>query len=284
MPYRTAFNLLRAPFSPEIEAHALFDSQAFQQAQARLDYARRERGAAAIVGDTGCGKTTSLRAFMSRLAPSTYHPLYVTVPPVPNPLKPVVEILLDQLGERIPWLNQGRALHVLSEALAATAEKGRVPVVKIDEAQNLDDRGLLQLKSLLNHGMDAKLAIILVLSGGPALGRNLMQKKLEELRQRLLFVYPYPPLTRAELDHYIRARLKAAGCERTLFPNDVLDDIYRHTQGIPRLVNQLANLSLIAAATAGKDHVDSICLRHGLAEMGLVNDDGNRIGFAAGRA
>lgn len=64
----------------------------------------------------------------------------------------------------------------------------------------------------------------------------------------------------------------------------MLDDIYRHTQGIPRLVNQLANLSLIAAATAGKDHVDSICLRHGLAEMGLVNDDGNRIGFAAGRA
>jgi type II secretory pathway predicted ATPase ExeA len=281
MPYRTAFNLLRAPFSHEIEPHALYESEAFQQCQARLDYARRSRGASAICGDFGSGKTTAVRAYVSRLALSSHCPLYAAVVNVPNPLRTVVESWLEQLGERVPWLNPGRALQALSQALGATYEKGRLPFLVIDEAHLLDERGLLQLKTLLNHGMDSRLPLALVLSGGPALARQLAQKKLEELRQRLLFVYPYAGLTRPELEHYIAARLKAAGTDRDLFPGAIIEDIHRHTQGIPRLVNQLATLALVAAATTDKQQVDTACLRHALAEMGLLVDENrNRpIGF-----
>lgn len=280
MPYRTAFNLTRAPFSPEIEPHALFESQAYQQFQARLDYLRRERGPAAVVGDTGSGKTTALRAFLSRLAASSYLPLYVAITPVLNPLKPAADSLIEQLGERIPWMNPGRTLQVLNSAFAAAYDKGRMPFVVLDEAHLLDERGLLQLKAFLNHGMDARLPLGLVLSGGLDLARKLTQQKLEEVRQRLLFVYPYKGLTRPELDQYIAHRLKAAGCERMLFPPDVVEDIHRYTNGVPRLVNQLANLSLIAAATSSKSQVDAACLRQALAEMSLVTDDSNRIGFS----
>lgn len=282
MPYRTAFNLLRAPFSHEIEPHALYESDSFEQCLARLDYARRHRGACAVTGDCGSGKTTGLRAYVSRLALSSHVPLYTAVVNIPNPLRTVVESFLEQLGERLPWLNPGRALQVLNQALAAQYEKGRLPFLIIDEAHLLDDRGLLQLKTLLNHGMDSRLPLALVLSGGPALARNLAQKKLEELRQRLLFVYPYTGMTRTEVERYLVTRLKAAGTDRILFPPAVVEDIHRHTQGIPRLVNQIANLALISAATTSKTEVDAICLRHALAEMGLMLDDGrniNRIGF-----
>jgi general secretion pathway protein A len=202
---------------------------------------------------------------------------------VPNPLRTVVESWLEQLGERVPWLNPGRTLQVLNQALAATYEKGRLPFCVIDEAHLLDDRGLLQLKTLLNHGMDSRLPLVLVLSGGPALARQLAQKKLEELRQRLLFVYPYTGLTRSEVEHYLTARLKAAGTDRVLFPPEVIEDIHRHTQGIPRLVNQIATLGLVAAATSSKPQVDAACLRHALAETGLMVDDNrnSRIGFGS---
>jgi len=281
MPYRAAFNLLRAPFSHEIEPHALYESELFQQCIARLDYARRNRGACAIWGDVGSGKTSVLRAYFSRLAPSSHIPLYTAVVNTPNPLRTVVETCLEQLGERVPWLNPGRALQALSQALAANYEKGRLPFLVIDEAHLLDERGLLQLKTLLNHGMDSRLPLVLVLSGGPALARQLAQKKLEELRQRLLFVYPYAGLGRTEVGHYLAARLKAAGTDTTLFPSDVVEDIHRNTQGIPRLVNQIANLALVAAATNSKSQVDAACLRSALAEMGLVADEGRsgRIGF-----
>lgn len=282
MPYRTAFNLLRAPFSHEIEPHALHESDAFLQCQARLDYARRNRGACAIFGDVGSGKTTALRAFFSRLTRSSHIPLYAAVVHTPNPLRTVVEGWLDNLGERIPWLNPGRTLQVLNQALATQYDKGLLPFLVLDEAHLLDERGLLQLKGLLNHGMDSRLPLVLVLSGGPALARMLAQKKLEEVRQRLLFVYPYTGLTRPEVDSYLAARLKAAGSDRRIFASDVVDDIHRHTQGIPRLVNQLATLALVAAATSNKPEVDAGCLRHALAEMGLLVDDSRtgRIGFA----
>jgi len=281
MPYRTAFNLLRAPFSHEIEPHALYEGATFQQCQARLDYARRNRGACALWGDVGSGKTTALRAFFSRLALSSHLPLYAAVVNISNPLRTVVESWLEQLGERVPWLNPGRALQVLSQALAANYEKGRLPFLVLDEAHLLDDRGLLQLKTLLNHGMDSRLPLVLVLSGGPALARQLAQKKLEELSQRLLFVFPYTGLTRTEVEHYIVARLKAAGTDRIIFPPEVVEDIHRYTQGIPRLVNQIATLALVAAATGSKSQVDAVCLRHALAEIGLLVDDNrkDRIGF-----
>lgn len=281
MPYRTVFNLLRAPFSPEIEPHALFAFDAFKQCQARLDYLRRERGVAVITGEVGTGKTTSLRAFLRQLAPSNYHVLYGPVPNVGAPLRPIVEGWLEELGERVPFNNLARCLHVLHDALAAVYEKGRLPFLVLDEAHLLDDRSLLQLKPLLNYDMDSRLPLAMVLAGGPLLARRLAFKGIEELRQRLLFVYPHQGLTREEVQPYLEARLKQAGCERTLFPPDVVDEMYRHTQGFPRRVNQLAGLCLVAAASSRNHQVDAACLMQALAEMGLAEETRReRLGFA----
>jgi|GEM_PF-265849 len=283
MPYRTAFNLLRAPFSPEIEPHALFAFDAFKQSQARLDYLRRERGLAVITGEVGSGKTTSLRAFLRQLAPSHYHVLYGAVPNVGAPLRPVIEGWLEELGEKIPFNNLARCLSLLHQALAAMHEKGRLPFIVLDEAHQLDERSLLQLKPLLNYDMDSRLPLAMVLAGGPMLARRLTFKGLQELRQRLLFVYPIQGLTRDEMQPYLEARLKFAGCDRPLFPPEVVDEIYRHTQGVPRPVNQLAALSLVAAATTRAHQVDSSCLMQALAEMGLADETRReRLGFTIG--
>lgn len=280
MPYRTTFNLTRAPFSPEIEPHALFAFDAFKQCQARLDFLRRERGLALITGDVGSGKTTSLRAFLRQLAPSNYHVLYGAVPNVGAPLRPVVEKWLEDLGERIPFNNLARCLGVLHQALAAIYEKGRLPFIVLDEAHQLDERGLLQLKPLLNHDMDSRLPLAMILAGGPLLARRLAFKGLQELRQRLLFSYPLQGLRRDEMQPYLEARLKFAGCDRPLFPSDVVDEMYRHTQGLPRPVNQLAGLSLVAAATSRLPQVDSSCLMQALAETGLAEETRHeRLGF-----
>jgi len=274
MPYRTAFGILRPPFSAEIEAHALFPFESFTQCLARLDYHRRERGLAVLTGRIGAGKTTAARAHVKRLAPSSYLPLYAAVPSgCPNPLKAVVESLMTDLGEKIHPLNPSRTLQTLYQALRASHDKGRTPILQIDEAHNLDDKGLLGFKGFLNHDMDSHLPMAILLSGAPELSRTLAQRNLEEIRQRLLFVYTLKGLKREEMGPYIAARLKAAGCERSLFPPDIVDEMYRHTHGLPRRVNQVANLCLVAAATANKTQVDSVCLLQALAEMGSTADD-----------
>jgi len=267
MPYRT-FGLTRSPFSPEIDAQALYPFDAFKQCRARLDFVRRERGFAAVIGDWGVGKTTILRSDMQRLAPSSFQPLYAAVPHLTNPTVAMASTLLEELGEKVPHLNPARCLQKLNRTLAATYDKGRLPYVVIDEAHLLDDRNLLLLKPLLNYHMDSRLSLVLVLAGGAELARRLAQSSLEEIRQRMLFIYPMQGLVRNEMEPYLAARLKAAGCERQLFPPDVIDEWFRHTQGTPRLVNQLANLALVAAANANKSEVDSACLLQALQEMG----------------
>ena len=272
MTYRSTFNLLRSPFSTEIEYHALFTSDSYKQCHARLEFLRRERGIAAIVGEFGGGKTCCLRGYTGQLAPSSYHVLYSAASNVGGPVRPIVEGWLDELGERIPFNNLAACLRRLQAAFQAIYEKGRLPFIVLDEAHLLDNRSLLQLKLLLNHDMDSCLPLAMVLTGGPALARHLAFHGLQELRQRLLFVYPFQGLSREELQPYLEARLRYAGCDRTVFPPDVVDELYRHTQGLPRHVNQLANLCLLSASTVGKHLVDSSCVRQALAEMGLADD------------
>lgn len=120
--------------------------------------------------------------------------------------------------------------------------------------------------------MDSRLPLAFVLTGGPTLARHLAFHGLQELRQRLLFIYPFQGLTREEMQPYLEARLRYAGCDRMIFVPEVVDDLYRYSQGLPRQVNQLANLCLIAAGMAGKHLVDSSCVRQALAEMGLSED------------
>ena len=275
MTDRSSFNLLRSPFSPEIEHHALFASDGYRQCHARLDFLRRERGLAAVVGDFGSGKTSCLRGFLGQLAPSSHHVLYAAVSIGGASIRPVVEGWLEELGERIPFNTLAASLRLLQRALAAIYEKGRLPFIVLDEAHLLDHRGLLQLKPLLNHDMDSRLPPALVLSGGPGLARQLAFHGLQEVRQRLLFVYPFHGLARDELQPYVEARVRHAGGDRALFSPEVIDELYRHTQGLPRLVNPLANLCLLSAATAGKHQVDSMCVRQALVEMGLA-DEGRR--------
>jgi len=213
-----------------------------------------------------------MRAFARQLAPSSYLVLYGAVPAVANSLRPVVEGWLEQLGEKIPFNNLARCLHMLHQSLGAISEKGRQPFVLLDESHLLEKRSLLQLKPLLNYDMDSRLPLTVALAGGPQLARTLSLPPLEEIRQRVLFVYPLPGLKRTEMEPYLSARLKFAGCERQLFPPELIDEMYCLTQGTPRRVNQLANLCLVAAANSRLQQIDSACLLQALEEMGLAEE------------
>jgi general secretion pathway protein A len=268
MPYRSFYGLTQAPFTSEIEPHQFFQFEAFRQCMARLEYGLRERGMFAIIGEPGAGKTSVVRAATARLAPSSYVSLYEPVPCVNNPLIPVAEKLLTDLGAKVPHHNPGGTLRRLNEAFAAHDAKGRTVVVSLDEANNFDDKGLLHTKTLLNQDRDSRLAVVLILVGTPELAHRLSQANMEEVRQRLLFSYTLKGLKRDEVGPYLKARLQAAGCERDLFSPELSDEVHKHTNGLPRLVNQLANLALVAAAQAKKPQVDSECLLQALNETG----------------
>ena len=258
-------------FSPEIAVGNLFPSDAHKEGQRRLSYWLEARGLAALVGDVGAGKTTLVRAFLAKLAQGSYLPLYANVTAGKAPLRPVVEQLLVQLGEKVPFNNAAKGLLLLREAVISSYERNRLPILILDDCHHLDPQALLHLKSLTNFQMDSAQAMAILLVGAPGLGRTLGVRELEEIRQRMVFCYPLRALRREEVEPYIKARLQARGQEQQVFPRDILDERYLHSQGNLRLLNQLAGFCLMAAASEDKEVVDRGCLLQALAEIQAIS-------------
>lgn len=262
-------------FSPDISVGDLYPSDAFKEAQHRLNYLLDQRGLGVLVGEIGSGKTTAVRAFTAKLAPGSHLVLYGHVAAARSPLRPLVEDFLVQLGERIPFNNTAKGLRILQETLQASYERNRLPFVILDDAHLLEPRALLQLKALTNYQMDSAPPLCLLLVGAPVLARTLAVRELEEVRQRLLFCFPFRGLRREEVEHYVQARLKAAGHDTPLFPRDVIEELHLHSQGNPRLLNQMASFCLMAAAAERKDLVDRSCLLQAVAELNAFGGIGH---------
>ena len=263
-----AFGLRRQAFSLDIDVEGFYPSQSFQQGLLRLEQIARTRGSALVVGESGVGKTALFRALMRRLMPSAHQILEQLVQASgPQPFRAVVEGLLSQLGEPLPFNNSARALARLKRAFQEVAEKQRTPVVLLDDVQHFSNGCWLSLKSLLNYEMDSKLLLLLVCLGSPRTLRLLGMSPLEEIRDRFSFCYYLKGLQEKEVGPYLEHRLKWAGATRPLFPEEIVNEIARQSQGTPRRVNRLAQACLLAAASQNKQLVDRPCLEAALSEL-----------------
>lgn len=270
--YKKAFGLSRSPFSVEIDSHAMYANESFHQGELRLKQGLKERGLMVVAGPTGVGKTSLLRNFSHQLANSSYLCLYTPISPVKNPLRYAVENLLGQMGEKAPFNNTAKGVALLREALRASYAKDRLPVLIIDDAHFMDERGWMLLKSLTNCDMDSCLSCCLILVGSTEeVIRTLTLTRMEEVRQRLQFCFHLVGLTQDEIEPYLVSRLKWAGTERPLFPREIALEIHRASKGIPRVANQLAHSCLLAAAFDHKELIDGPCLDKAKSEINLKN-------------
>lgn len=267
-PILENFQFRRLPFQADIDAAALHPCESFEQGRLRLKQAARDRGMVLITGDFGAGKTALVRSVTSQLASSSYRVLYLAAAESSNPLRSVVENLLDQLGEKIPFNNVPRCMTILQKALLRSFEQNVVPVLIIDDAQALDTRAWLGLKTLTNFQMDSKMPFCLWMLGSRQdLLVPLRQSGLTEVRSRLQFCFHLKNLQEHEMEAYLGTHLRWAGCERALFPRDVAKELFRLTHGLPRMVNRLAYHCLMAAAQDRKDLIDQSCLDHAVSEV-----------------
>ena len=138
----------------------------------------------------------------------------------------------------------GEANQFLLESYA----RGRNTILIIDEAQNLDDDVLEQLRLLTNLETESTRLLQIVLFGQPELDTTLSKDSLRQLRQRITFQTRLQPLNRDSVSQYLRHRLSQAGYNGSdLFAPAALRVIWRASGGIPRLVNVLAHKAMLAA-------------------------------------
>jgi general secretion pathway protein A len=264
--YLEYYGLSEAPFSITPNPRFLFYSAKHREAYNHLLYGIRElKGFVQLTGEVGSGKTTLCRALMDELGDNLSTALIL------NPVldaDQLVRAIAMELGLNVTGLDRLEIIAVLNQFLLGQVEKGRETVLIIDEAQDLTNELLEQVRLLSNLETDERKLLQIVLLGQPELKVRLNDHSLRQLRQRITVRYHLETLTADEAREYIRHRLAVAGSLRPLpFTKRALRRIYRYSRGIPRLLNAVCDKALLAGFVEQADQVDHNLVTQAIQEL-----------------
>src|SRR4249919_1150100 len=253
------------PFGRDLAPGMLHRHASHNEAVARISWCIGERSIGVVTGEVGAGKTVAVRTVIASLDPSRHTVIYL-----PNPMigvRGIYEEIVSAFGQPVAHLGS-RLMVQASKALAAEREeRGRTPVLVIDEAHLLSYEQLEAVRMLTNQSMDQDSPLACLLVGQPTLRRTMKLAVLAALEQRTALRYTMPPMTSAETSSYISHHLKLAGLSDPLFTEDAATLIHTTSRGYPRAVNNLSIQALVATYAAGKAIVDEQAARAAVTEV-----------------
>ena len=245
--YKDSFGLHADPFSVNPDPRYLFLTPHTEEALACLTYGIQSRkGFVLLTGEVGTGKTTLINKFLEWLRTQK-----VTTAFVFNSRMDVPQFLDYMMADfGIPCDSESKSQIVLRlyNWLLERYRAGETAVLIVDEAQNLSDEVLEEIRLLTNLETATEKLLQVVLVGQPELEQKLKQPQLRQLRQRLTLRAKTHALTLEETRAYVQQRLRIAGAEeREIFQQESLDAVFRHSLGIPRVINLICEHCLVNA-------------------------------------
>ncbi|HUA88695.1 MAG TPA: AAA family ATPase, partial [Steroidobacteraceae bacterium] len=144
---------------------------------------------------------------------------------------------------------------------------GQRVVLVVDEAQNLSPEVLEQVRLLTNLETNTQKLLQIILIGQPELRELLASYHLRQLAQRITGRYHLSPLSRDETTAYVRHRLRVAGATTDIFSNAALGEVFRLSQGIPRVINVICDRALLGAYSLDRHRVTAALVRHAASEV-----------------
>ena len=252
------------PFGRDLAPGMLHRHHDHAQAAARIAYGIDTRGITVITGEVGVGKTVAARAALDRVDRARHHLIYIPDPTVGA--RGVYHHIVTALGGK-PTFHTAALIPQARGALAAEAsERGRTPVLILDEAHLFTHGGLEAVRLLTNHGLDTGAPFATILLGQPDLAVKMRLGVLAALDQRITVRHHMTGMTADETTGYIRHHLTLAGRSDPLFGDDAITLIHTNSRGKPRAVNNLALAALLAARANDKTIVDETSARTAITE------------------
>jgi len=269
--YNAFFGFAADPFRVNPDPRFLYLSEGHAEALATLVYAVRERkGFITLTGEVGTGKTTILNALLARLEPT------VQTAFIFNTALEVEDLFATLLEElEIPPVEPFRksaALSRLNRYLIDRLERGLQTLLIVDEAQNLSETLLEEIRMLSNLETPQSKLLQIMLVGQPELAEKLALPQLRQLRQRVELRHSIRPLHAQESACYLRERQLVAGHPRgDVFSAAAERSVYRLSRGIPRVINVLADNALIVAFSRHSLRVSAQMVEDAARDLGLAD-------------
>jgi len=245
--YTSYFGLEEKPFSIAPNPDYLFMGDRHREALNHLTYGLGDTGGFVLLtGEVGTGKTTISRRLMENL-PENTQAAFILNPTLSS--QELLATLCDEL--KIRYRKTGATLKTLTDKIQQKLLKNHDDNINtlliIDEAQHLQPEVLEQLRLLTNLETNTKKLLQVILIGQPELQQLLQRRDLRQLAQRITARYHLLPLNKQEVEQYLKHRLSVAKCFRNIFDKSAVNAIHKICHGIPRLMNLLAERSLMNA-------------------------------------
>lgn len=260
--YKEFYGLKDYPFNLTPDPGFIVFTPHYNELLARLYYGvEMAKGLIVLTGEVGTGKTTALRWILRRFD-ATVLAAYIF-----NPSISIDEFyyqLSQMLGIR-EWSNKAALLMQMGAFLEKRHNRGQRTVLVLDEAHELSDELLEEIRLLMNFESDNAKHLQIILTGQPELVEKLGQPGLRQIRQRIALNCRMQTLSNVEeIKNYITERLLLAGSEQpNIFTPGALDLIFQCSEGIPRQINNLCDNAMLTAyemgvKTIGRDVIEDV--------------------------
>jgi putative secretion ATPase (PEP-CTERM system associated) len=264
--YLELFKLNELPFRLSPDPSFLYLSKHHARAKAYMESTIWfTDGFVVITGEIGSGKTTLIETFLRELEKD------VVVAQVNQTQVSATEFLqavLVQFGFSPFKMKKAEVLSTLNSFLIEQYANNRKVLLIVDEAQNLSNKVLEEIRLLSGVETTKEKVLRIILAGQPELNDKLSSPELVQLAQRIRLRFHLTPLSRADTRAYIQHRLEVSGSQgRQIFDEECFAPIFTYTGGIPRLINTLCDTSMMAAFARDKDHVSAAEVRAAVEEL-----------------
>ena len=269
--YEAYWGLKEKPFQNTPDPRFLYHSTQHEEALSRLIYAVQERvGGALLTGVFGCGKTLLGYTLKKELTQEKYKVAFLT-----NPQMSYLELLLlitHELGAGgLPTKKTEVLTNVvylaLKDILNKNYKEGKETVIVVDEAHIIQDPEVFEgLRLLLNFQLEDRFLLTLVLMGQPELRTRV--DEFRQLEQRISIKCHLDNLSKEDTEKYIAHRFQIAGGKVSPFSDSALKTIFDYSGGIPRRINRLCDLSLLAGFGKKLKKIDDKTVHEEIASLG----------------
>ncbi len=267
--YLELFKLHELPFRLTPDPQFLYLSKHHARAKAYMESTIWfTDGFVVITGEIGSGKTTLIETFLKELEKD------VVVAQINQTQVSAIEFLqtvLVQFGFQPFRMKKAELLSTLNEFLVEQYANGRRVLLIVDEAQNLSNKVLEEIRLLSGVETTKEKVLRIILAGQPELNDKLNSSMLIQLAQRIRLRFHLTALSKTDTSLYIQHRLEVAGSQgREIFDPECYPLIFRYTGGIPRLVNTLCDTSMMAAFAQDRDVVKVEDMKAAIEELQWV--------------
>jgi putative secretion ATPase (PEP-CTERM system associated) len=251
--YEAFYGLNSKPFQLNPDPSFYFGSKPHRRAKAYLEYGvQRNEGFIVITGEIGAGKTTIVRGLLASLDAEKV--IAANLVTTQLDAEDTLRMVGAAFGVRVKDVSKADVLMSLEAFLVTQTSQGKRCLLIVDEAQNLTQRAVEELRMLSNFQFGQQALIQTFLVGQPDFRNILQSPSMQQLRQRVTASCHIGPLDLEETHGYIEHRLKCAGSTgRPIFDAGAFEAIFNASGGIPRRINLICDRILLLGFLGGKD-------------------------------